>query len=385
MKSLESSASSPTLHLRRAFMLGVSSALVLGQSRFTLAADTKRPIVIGQSVDLSGPLRGFGEQLTSGLSAAITSANKAGGINGRMISLMTLDDKFSVAATEENVRQLVQQKQAIALLCPTGTPSALAQARLATELQVPLIGPGSGSGVLAKYSDWVFTTRARLRTEIEAIIQHGARIGVKTIGIVYGDNAGGKEALAHATALAKEQQVNLIVSAAIKDDLSNASEAAANVSNLKPNIVILACTAGAAIAYLRVKTNAVAHYGISFVNPAAVYASLKEKGAGLVVAQVTPSPQNILIPVVSAFAFDMKASQQTLRTHASLEGYIAGRVLIRALKNLPETNTGLGLVKGLRATKMDLGGIDINFTNSEVGGSRFVELTMLKSDGRLAI
>src|SRR5262245_31375760 len=75
----------------------VSPAAVRGAAAST-------PIVVGQSAALTGPQAGFGTAMRDGVLAALHTVNQAGGINGRPVQLMSLDDQGDKAKTEANVR-----------------------------------------------------------------------------------------------------------------------------------------------------------------------------------------------------------------------------------------------------------------------------------------
>jgi branched-chain amino acid transport system substrate-binding protein len=83
------------------------------------ASDTE--IKIGQTMPYSGPISAYG---TIGKSEAayFNMINEQGGINGRKINLISLDDGYSPARTVEQIRKLVEEEQVLFVFQTLGTP-----------------------------------------------------------------------------------------------------------------------------------------------------------------------------------------------------------------------------------------------------------------------
>src|SRR5258705_13856823 len=79
-------------------------------------------ILIGQSTSLTGLASGLGQEMTAGIHAFIDKVNKDGGIHGRKLELVTLDDGYEPARTEANTKALIEQKKVFALIGYVGTP-----------------------------------------------------------------------------------------------------------------------------------------------------------------------------------------------------------------------------------------------------------------------
>lgn len=77
-------------------------------------------IKIGQTMPYSGPVSAYGT-IGKTQAAYFQMINDQGGVNGRMIKLISLDDAYSPAKTVEQVRKLVEQEQVFALFQTIGT------------------------------------------------------------------------------------------------------------------------------------------------------------------------------------------------------------------------------------------------------------------------
>ena len=79
------------------------------------SADAKAAILIGRSSALSGPMAPFLTPVHEGQEAALADFNEAGGVAGREVQLVSLDDKFDAALALDNARRLVQDSGVVAL------------------------------------------------------------------------------------------------------------------------------------------------------------------------------------------------------------------------------------------------------------------------------
>ena len=111
---------------RRGFVGGASAlAMLSGSSAFAQKkyddGVTDTEIKIGNTNPYSGPASAYA-QIAKTIDAYFKSVNDSGGINGRKIKFISLDDGYSPPKTVEIVRQLVEQDKIFALFQPLGTP-----------------------------------------------------------------------------------------------------------------------------------------------------------------------------------------------------------------------------------------------------------------------
>jgi ABC-type branched-subunit amino acid transport system substrate-binding protein len=111
------------------------------------ASDTE--IKIGQTMPYSGPASGYGTQGKAEL-AYWKMVNSKGGINGRKITLLTMDDSYSPPKTVEQTRKLVEQDEILADIGSLGTPTNSAIQKYLNSKKVPHILISTGA---AKWND----------------------------------------------------------------------------------------------------------------------------------------------------------------------------------------------------------------------------------------
>ena len=135
---------------RRTFLGGVSTAAVLSASGVAFAqkkysdgaSDTE--IKIGHTNPYSGPASSYGI-IGKAIEAYWKSVNDRGGINGRKITFITLDDGYSPPKTVEVVRQLVEQDKVLCTFNTLGTPTNTAIHKYMNQKKVPMLFVATGA------------------------------------------------------------------------------------------------------------------------------------------------------------------------------------------------------------------------------------------------
>ena len=129
-------------------MLGLALALVCGpealaQKKYSPgASDTE--IKLGQTMPYSGPASAYGVIGKAEL-AYFQMINDQGGINGRRINLISLDDAYSPPRAVEQVRKLVEEDQVLALFQTLGTPSNSAVHKYVNAKKIPHVFIATGA------------------------------------------------------------------------------------------------------------------------------------------------------------------------------------------------------------------------------------------------
>ena len=92
-------------------------ALLIGTTLVAWAADAQqRPLLIGQSAALTGSQTEFGRDMRDGALAGFEHLNRKGGVQGRKIELVTLDDAGNEAKAKENSASLIHEHKVLALI-----------------------------------------------------------------------------------------------------------------------------------------------------------------------------------------------------------------------------------------------------------------------------
>ena len=361
-----------------------------------LIADSRTPsadpgagtdaLVLGQSLPLSGPSAQLGLDYQRGALAWFEEVNRRGGIHGRPIRLVSLDDQYEPGKTLENTRQLLQRQDLLALFGYVGTPTTKVALPLIEQASVPLVAPMTGASLLRRPDlEMVFNLRSSYRLEIEAMVDELVRDANHRIAVVYQDDAFGQDGLAAATAALARHDLKPLVTATVQRNSAQVGQAVRALLAVNPNgvIVVSAYVSSAALsAQLRDEGSRAQIMNVSFVGTKALQQAMPVGEAnGIGVAQVVPFPWNRWIPIVAQYQKLMRSSGDDPEFgFTSLEGFLAARLVTTALDRAGKDPTRRDLVEALESIKdFDLGGFRLDMGREDHQASDFVELTFLGS------
>jgi ABC-type branched-subunit amino acid transport system substrate-binding protein len=158
---------------------------------------TDAEIKIGQTMPYSGPLSSYATLGKLNL-AYFKMLNERGGVNGRKINLLSLDDGYSPPRTVEQVRRLVESDGVLLTFLTMGTPTNSAIHKYMNQKKVPMLFVGSGAN---KWDDpknypWTMGWPPSYRLEGKIFAQYIAQnIKEPKIGILYQNDDLGKDVL----------------------------------------------------------------------------------------------------------------------------------------------------------------------------------------------
>jgi ABC-type branched-subunit amino acid transport system substrate-binding protein len=354
-------------------------------------------VLLGMSTALSGPAAELGENMRTGVLAALEEANRAGGVSGRKLELISLDDQYEPAQTVPNMRRLIEQEKVVAVIGNVGTPTAVAAIPIANETKTPFYGAFTGAGVLRKQPPdrYVVNYRASYAEETAAMVdalvgQLGlqlAEIAFFTQRDAYGDAGfvGGIAALKR-HGLASEHEVahgryerNTL---AVEDGLAEVM-----LAEPPPRAVIMVGAYAPCGRFIELARDVGidAHFlNVSFVGAAPLASALGATGDGVIITQVVPHVDSD-VPLVREYRRALTAwKPAAVPTFGSLEGYVAARILIRALSNVDGDITREAVIDALEGLgEFDLGlGVPLALSPGEHQASHTVWPTILKG-GRI--
>jgi len=156
---------------RRGFIGGVSAAALLpggvafAEKKYDSGA-TDTEIKIGHTGPYSGPASSYG-QIGKTIDAYWKSVNAAGGINGRKVNFITLDDGYSPPKIVELVRQLVEQDKVLCTFNTLGTPTNTAIHKYMNQKKVPMLYVATGASKWGdpKHFPWTMGFQPDYHTE----------------------------------------------------------------------------------------------------------------------------------------------------------------------------------------------------------------------------
>jgi branched-chain amino acid transport system substrate-binding protein len=160
---------------RRGFVGGVSALALASGSTSAFAQKkyddgvTDTEIKIGNTNPYSGPASSYAA-IARTIDAYFKAVNEAGGINGRKIKFISLDDGYSPPKTVEVVRQLVEQDKIFALFQPLGTPCNTAIHKYMNQRKVPQLFVATGASKWGDPKNFPWTMGFQPDYHTEAVI-----------------------------------------------------------------------------------------------------------------------------------------------------------------------------------------------------------------------
>lgn len=113
-------------------------------------------IVIGHFASMTGSEATFGQSTDEGIRLAIDEANAAGGIHGKKIKLITMDDQGKAEEAASVVTRLIEQEKVVALLGEVASSRSLAAAPIAQSKKIPMLTPSSTNPKVTQVGDYIF-------------------------------------------------------------------------------------------------------------------------------------------------------------------------------------------------------------------------------------
>lgn len=374
---------------RRKFILQASAGVglaIAATHAYAVPGVSTDTILLGQSVALTGPVGQLGKEYRDGADLWFEQVNAHGGVHGRKIKLLSMDDASETSRAIANTKQLIDDKGVFAIFGQFGTGVIRETLPLTAQRGVPVIAPFSGADALREPGDPnMFHVRASYGQELKQIVDHLFVIGVRRIGIVHQDDGFGQAALRGAQSALARLQSQAVVTAAISvAPQVEVSKAVAAVSAKQPAAIILCVSGEGAVAFLNQynKTGVSAQfYGLSEISSRELVSELGESARGVVIAQVVPSPGSTVAGISMEYQ-RLRRLKWLTSGYASLEGFIAAKVMVEGLKRAGKNLTREQLVAALEnLVDLDLGGFRVSFGKGRRVGSTYVDLSMVSSNG----
>jgi branched-chain amino acid transport system substrate-binding protein len=366
--------------------------LALLAGALCLSLPAQADIVIGQVAPLSGVLASTGQQMVLGGKVYFDWVNAQGGIHGEKIRTIVHDDGYKVDETLRLTRELVASDEVVALFGFAGTANIgkLLDEGVLAQAGIALVAPYTGGEPLrTPFNPWIFHVRAGYADEAEHMIKQLTTQGVQRVAVLYQDDAFGQAGLAGVEAALARRQLKLAVAAPYERNTDQVAPAVQQVLAAQAQAVIMIAVNKPAAAFVRQYREAGGGgqlFNISVVDPAElVRLAGLQHARGLGISQVVPYPYQASLPVVREF-------QRLLRQYApeaqvnytNFEEFLGAKVLVEGLRRAGPRPTRAAVIRALESlASLDLGGIRVGYSRDNRVGSRYVEVTVIGSSGKL--
>ena len=181
-------------------LAGVTTALMattaIAQKKYDPGA-TDKEIKVGHVIAYSGPASAYGA-IGKAIAAYFDKVNAEGGINGRMVKFISLDDGYNPAKTVEQVRKLVEEEEVLLVFQPLGTPSNVAIHKYMNTKKVPQLFVATGATLWGDPKNFPYTMGWQPSYQSEARNYASHVLETKPnakIGVLYQNDDYGKDYL----------------------------------------------------------------------------------------------------------------------------------------------------------------------------------------------
>ena len=350
---------------------------------------TEGRILFGQSAAFSGPAEELGTHMRLGITAAFAEANRDGGVHGRRLELVFLDDAYEPETAVVNTQRLIEEHRVFALIGAVGTPTSRSAAPVASAAGIPYVAPFTGAAFLRdpEFPN-VINLRASYDQETEEMVERLiGDLGIDRISVMYQDDSFGRAGYRGVRAALERRGMEPVSTGVYSRNTTAVKTGLMDIRRTDPGAVILVGAYQPVAAFIKWAR----HTGfdpvfvtISFVGSNALVNELGKGGAGVIVTQVVPFPTGEAPPVVGSYARALAAHDAYAAPgFVSFEGYLAGRLAIAALRRCGEEVTRSAFLEVLRGDEpIDLDGFELRYGENDNQGSDIVFLTMIDAGGR---
>lgn len=339
---------------------------------------SKTSITIGQSTALSGPAAALALPFHQGAKTYFERVNASGGINGRTINFVSMDDGGNPATTKANTQKMLQSGAA-ALFGTYGSAQTTAAYEALKDSDVLLFAPMAAADELqgANFPN-LFSVRPGYSEEALAIVRHSETLGARKLGISHGRDSESLSALDAAERTMHGLGTHLVGKSSF--------EQLDRLLAAKPESLLIIGSPGEAakaVREARIKGFRGPIYGFSNTGESLLAELLGASGAGVVLVRVTPRSDNAKSVVVRELIQDALTAKIGKPNVYMLEGYIAARALVEAIRRAGKEPSLPKLRKAIEGiSEWDMGGFRVSFDGSRTG-SKLVELSLIDSIGKI--
>jgi branched-chain amino acid transport system substrate-binding protein len=367
----------------------------------TIRGVTDNEIRFGISAAFTGSAKELGNQMKLGIETAFNLINDSSGIHGRQLRLVAADDGYEPMRAAETMNELYEKQQVFGFVGNVGTPTAVVALPYALERRTLFFGAFTGAGLLRRDPPdrYVFNYRASYAEETDAVVRYlvkmrGLRpeqIAVFAQQDAYGDS--GFAGVAKAMRALRGGNEGAILRLDYKRNTLDVDDAVARLRAHKiPIKAIVMVGAYRSCAKFIEKTRDVypgmIYTNVSFVGSTSLADELMLLGPryanGVIVTQVVPAVDSYASAILKYKTALAKYFPGALPDYVSLEGYVAGSLLLEGLKRAGRQLDTEKLVEALETVRdFDMGlGAPISFGPTEHQGSHKVWGTQLNEYGR---
>lgn len=354
---------------------------------------TEREIVIGSSSALSGHASFLGIQYNHGALAWFNEVNSKGGVNGRKIRLIALDDAYDPPKTVDNTNELIEKS--FLLFNYIGTPTSVKIIKTVNDNKIPAFGFLTGAETLrTPFRKYMFHIRASYYAEVEGAIKYFVdKLGLSKVAVFYQNDAFGYAVLRGIQLALQSRNMEIVAVDTYIRGTMDIERAVNSIKDSGAEAVIMVGTYSPLAKFIdestRLNFNPYFHT-VSFVGSKAFGREIVKRDVNprhykkILVTQVVPSPYDDKLESVKLYHHTLKKYYPNDEpNYVSLEGFINARILVMALEKTGEKLTRKSFINTVESIDKFKTGIgkEISFAKTDHTGLEAIFYSYLNKDG----
>ncbi len=368
--------------------------LLLGAPLLAKGEIAKDTILIGSSAALGGPNAFLGTEFHKGAQLYFEEVNRKGGVYGRTIESIVLDDGYEPERTIINTRKLINEEKVDYLFGYIGTPTTVSILDMIENEKIPLFAAFTGAEQLRKpVKRYMINVRPSYYQETAGLVDHLLNdLGVEKIACFYQDDSYGRAGYTGVKLALEKHGLTLSGEGTYERNTVAITKGLEQITKSSPDAVIVVgqYTASAAFIEAAKKTEIRNIYflNISFVASDKLNALLGEDAEGAICSQVVPDLANEQNPLTKEFVAKYQETyEQDTPNREAFEGYISAIVFVEGLRRAGEDLTREGFINAIEKIKdLDIGvGDKISYGQFDHQGLDKVYYSIVRNSEEVAL
>ena len=346
-------------------------------------------ITFGQSACFSGPARDLGLSYRQGILAAFEERNRQGGVGGRRLNLLSLDDAYEPEQAAANAARFVSENDVFAVIGGVGTPTARRIAPVLRSSAIPFVGQVTGADFLRDATRFpnVISLRAGYLDETRVLVEHIVRErGKSRLGIIYQDDAFGRSVLRNFRSVLEQHDLPILAKTAYSRNTHAVHASLFSLAKADLDAILLVGTYSANAEIINLANTLGHEYimaNLSFVLSYELRNRIATPSDRILVTEVVPDANDTSTHIVRSYQRALRTeygregeSIEPMLNEVSLEGYILGRFVIAVLERMGEALTRENfMAQALTSGPVAIDDWAVGFRPGTNTGSTYIRLT----------
>ncbi len=343
-------------------------------------------IKIGMVNDQTGANKGSGRGMKVGVDAYFKAVNAKGGVNGKKVELVTIDDQMVTEKTVDGLLKLVDEQKVFAVVGSVGTSNCVASLPIVKEYKLPFINPRTGASELrAPVLKEVIHIRASYQQEVDKIVDQLVKQGAKRFAVFYQNDGLGTDILNSTENAVKRHGLSVVSKGSFERRTTAVTAGLASIIAGKPDAIIVGAVyaPGAEFIKLARKEGVTAHLAAcSFAGGSNLVKAVGPAAEGLMMTQVVPELDDLSLPITKECKEAIEKNPEDVGFNTvSMEGCMAAKSIVMALEKAGKAPTQAAFLQAYEGMKeADMGGIKLTFSPDDHQGQDNVYLQVVKDN-----